>query len=410
MTHPNSNRILIVGCGFPQLGLLRFCREQGLYVIGLDANPDAVGRGCCDAFAEASTTDASRIAQAVRDHEAAGLTTGGSDHAVIPTALAAESLGLPFYTPSAVVAAAVHKDDMRALFARHGAPSPAHRVVTTLAEAAAFVAERGLPAVIKPARGWGQRGVRVVTTAAELEGAVTGALTAAAQSMTTPRCVVEQFIAGREFSVDAYTRAGQTEILAVTERIITAYPEPPGITFAEVHPPELSAPERQQVESAAVQGLQALGYQRGPSYTQVRSGPRGAFLVETALRLGGGLDPDVTLLASGVSLYRRIVGVALGREDWERAGPEGPAHGGATGRFLVARPGRVRAVRGLDIARTLPGVVGAEAYVKPGGMVYPLTDGAKRAGHVLAFGDTRAEAETRAAAAMGQIEIDTVTP
>ncbi len=407
MTSSKTARILIVGCGFPQLGLLRFCRTEGLFVVGLDANPRAVGRDLCHAFAEASTADATGIARAAREHGADGLTTGGSDHAVIPTARAAEALGLPFYTESARVAAAVHKDDMRALYARGGAPSPAHRVVGAAAEAADFVAERGLPVVVKPARGWGQRGVRVVMQPDEVAPAVADALDAAGRVMEAPRCVLEEFIEGREFSVDAYTRDGETEVLAVTERIITEYPEPPGITFAEVHPPELADTDRARVEQAALLGLSALGYRRGPSYTQVRCGPRGAFIVETALRLGGGLDPDVTLLASGVSLYRRIVGVALGRDDWERAGPEAPAHGGASGRFIVGRPGRVRAVRGLDAARALPGVVDAQAYVEPGGTVHPLTDGAKRAGHVLAHGASRAEAEARAAAAMALIEIDT---
>ncbi len=404
----DPSRILIVGCGFPQLGLLRFCRREGLAVVGLDMNPHAVGRIECDHFVEASTTDVEAIVRAVRDQRADGLTTGGSDHALLPTAQAAERVDLPFYLPSRTIAAAIHKDDMRSLYARAQAPSPAHRIIRDLPAARTFAASHGLPLVVKPARGWGQRGVRVVEDLAELHQAVADSLAAAAQMMPDPRCVLEQFIVGREFSVDAYTCDGRTEVLAVTERIITQYPDPPGITFAEVHPPELPADEREAVEAAALAGLRALGIDRGPSYTQVRSGPAGAFIVETALRLGGGLDPDVTLLASGVSLYRKIVGVALGREDWERCGVEAPSHQGATGRFIVGDPGRVQAVRHLDEVRTMPGIIGAEVYVKPGDTVHPLTDGAKRAGHVLAVGATRAEAEERAFAAMERIEIETV--
>lgn len=404
MTEP---RILVVGCGFPQLGLLRFCRAEGLHVIGLDANATAVGRPECHDFVEASTTDAEAIGRAVRELGADGLTTCGSDHAVLPTARAAESAGLPFYLPSATIAAALHKDDMRAAYARAGAPSPAHQIIRSLAEAEAFTSTHGLPVVVKPARGWGQRGVRVVREPGELAPAVAESLAAAGRVMPEPRSVLEQFIEGREFSVDAYTVDGETEVLAVTERIITLYPDPPGITFAEVHPPELDATAHAAVVAAARAGLAALGVNRGPSYTQLRAGARGAFIVETALRLGGGLDPDVTFLASGVSLYRKIVGVALGRADWERAGVEGPRHGGATGRFIIARPGPVRAIRGLEAARQMPGVVSAEVYVQPGGVVHPLTDGSKRAGHVLAFGASRAEAEERAFAAMARIEIDT---
>jgi len=101
------------------------------------------------------------------------------------------------------------------------------------------------------------------------------------------------------------------------------------------------------------------------------------------------------------------VGVALGRDDWERHGPEAASYGGAVGRFVVARPGRVVRVLGLEEARRSPGIVGAEVYVQPGGQVYPLTDGSKRAGHVLATGHDRDDAEQNARRAMGVLNIVT---
>jgi biotin carboxylase len=401
-------RILVVGCGFPQLGLIRFCRAEDLEVIGVDANPAAVGVAECDGFVLASTGDAEAIARAVRDQAPDGITTAGADLAVLPTALAAEATGRPFYATSDRVSGTLHKHDMRARYALGGAPSPAFAVVRTLAEAEAFLARSGLPLVVKPARGWGQRGVRVVMLEAELAPAVDAALAAARAAMPDACCVVEEFVPGREFSVNAYTREGKTEVLAVTERIITSYPDPPGITYAEAYPAWLSASEQATLEHAAIRGLEALGYARGPSYTQLRLSERGAFLLETAMRLGGGLDPEVTYLASGVSLYRRIVGVALAREDWEACGPEAPAYGGAVGRFVIGTPGRVEAVLGLDPARQQPGIVDVAVYVKPEGRVHPLTDGSKRAGHVLAYGSNRPEAEANAARAMGMLSIVTV--
>lgn len=401
-----TTKILVVGCGFPQLGLLRFCRAEGLFVIGADLNEYAVGRELCHAFVRASTTAAAELARAARELGAHGIVTAGSEHAVLPTALAAEKLGLPFYGDPDTVRACQLKHEMRERYRCGGAPSPRFECVTSARAGRLAALELGLPVVVKPSRGWGQRGVRIATTEAELDAALTLALGAETRE-AEPRCLVEEFIEGREFSVDAYTHRGETQVLAVTERIITGYPDPPGITFAEVHGSNLEAGDRARVAEAAVAGVRALGIERGPTYTQVRFGPRGAALVETAYRLGGGLDPEVTFLASGVSLYRRIVGVALGREDWERAGPEGPAHGGATGRFLIGKPGVVRELSDLSEARSLPGVIDARLYVEPGDTVHPLTDGSKRVGHVLCVGSDREEAEARARAAMAAIRIET---
>ena len=50
-------RIVVVGCGFPQLSLVRAARAPRLFVIGADANPRAVAVAHCDEFDEVSTSD-----------------------------------------------------------------------------------------------------------------------------------------------------------------------------------------------------------------------------------------------------------------------------------------------------------------------------------------------------------------
>ncbi|MET0594066.1 MAG: ATP-grasp domain-containing protein [Polyangiaceae bacterium] len=400
----SQGKVLIVGCGFPQLGLLRAAREIDLEVIGLDANPRAIGVSVCNEFACVSTNDVDRIAAVAREKGAQGLTTCGSEVSLASTVRAAEKLGFPFYADVATVDRCQAKDQMRAAYEKGGAPIPGFAVVSSLAEMESFVAAHGLPVVIKPSRGWGQRGVSKIEKASEVESSFERAKSAS----TTGLAVVEEFIDGREFSVNAYTSNGTTTVYSVTERIITHYPDPPGITFAEWFPAGIERGAEAQAASAALAGVRALGIRRGPSYTQLRIGSKGAKIVETAHRLGGGLDPDVALLASGTSLFRKILGVAMSRSDWESAGPEKKPHGGAIGKFLIGKPGKVVAIHGLEAARAMPGVVAAEVYVEPGGTVHPLTDGSKRAGHVLVVGADRDDANDRAQKAADTIRIETV--
>lgn len=403
-----SARVLVVGCGFPQLGLVQFCRAEGLEVVGLDQRQEAPAVSLCQRWARVSTVDTAGIVEAGRAHRVEGIVTCGSEAALLPVARAARALGLPFYATPELLESFALKHDMRQRYQAGGAPCPPFAVVRSLEQVLEFARREPSPWVIKPSRGWGQRGVRIVMQEQELLVAAREALAMSAlASGGEPTAVVEGFIAGKEYSVNATTVDGHTEVLAVTERIITGYPEPPGITFAEVYPSELSARLALEVEAAAIAGVRALGITRGPSYTQVRAGEQGAALIETAHRLGGGLDPDVTFLASGVSLYRRLLGVALSRPDWERAGPEAEPWGGAVGRFIIARPGLVRSVEGLEQARGLPGVRAAHVFVQPGQRVEPLTDGSKRAGCVLAVGRDRQEAEQAAARAMEVIQIHT---
>lgn len=398
-----SGRVLVVGCGFPQLSLVRAARALDLHVAGVDANPSAIGARECAQFVRASTSDEDAVAAAVRSTGADGIVTCGSEVALRTAARVAHRLGLPFYADPQTIERCQAKDQMREAYARGGAPTPPFTAARDFATVEAFVRDHDLPLVLKPSAGWGQRGVAKV----EREGELRGAYEAARTASSTGTVIVESFVAGKEYSVNAYTLDGATTVYSVTERVITQYPDPPGITFAEWYPSGLDDAAEREVVAAALAGARALGIVRGPSYTQMRYGPNGAFLVETAHRLGGGLDPDVALLASGVSLFRKILGVALGRREWEKAGVEASLHGGAIGKFLVGEPGRVVAIEGLGEARRMPGVVGAEVYVEVGGVVHPLTDGSKRAGHVLAHGRDRAEADARASAAAKLIRIVT---
>src|SRR6266851_641181 len=166
-----QQRILIVGAGFPQLGLLRAARELGLFVIGVDANPTSIGAGVSDEFREASTHDVDGVARAARETRADGITTCGSELALFTTVRAAEALGLPFYGDIPTVDLCQAKDQMREAYLAGGAPSPAFASASAYGEVEAFVSRQGLPVILKPSRGWGQRGVSKVEHAAELRGA-----------------------------------------------------------------------------------------------------------------------------------------------------------------------------------------------------------------------------------------------
>jgi len=398
--------ILVVGCGFPQLSLVRAAKRMGLRVVGADMNPRAIAVALADEFHEVSTGDVDGLCALAGRVGARAVTTTGSEVALKSTAYVVARLGLPFYADPETVRRCQDKDAMRAAYAAEGLAVPAFARCRTLQDARALAEERGFPLVVKPARGWGQRGVARVESEAELAPAFEEARAHSA-SAGLPLVVVEEWIDGHEYSVNGWIEDGRLVSYCVTERITVPGKRPLGVMIAEVYPSGLRASDEMRVVEEARRGAAALGHVRGPCYSQVALGPRGCFLFETAARLGGGFDADVTRLASGVDLYDRVLGVALGSSALERQGPVSPVHGGAIAKFLVARPGNVTVVGGIDEARALIGVDDAEVFVSVGGRVLPLTDSAKRAAYALAHGATRAEATSRADAALSRLRIET---
>lgn len=398
--------VVIVGCGFPQLSLIRAAKRRGLRVVGADRDPRAIGVGLCDEFHEVSTADVEGICDLVHRTGAQAMTTTGSEVALRATAHAAARLRMPFYADPETVRLCQDKDEMRERYAEAGVAVPSFTRCSRLDEAMLFARAHDYPLVVKPSRGWGQRGVARVENDDELSSGFDEAL-AHSRAAGLERVVVEEWLEGREYSVNGWIEDGRLVSYGVTERLTIPGRRPLGVMVAEVYPSGLSASDEERVIDEARRGAAALGHTRGPCYSQVALARDRCVLFETAARMGGGFDADVTLLASGVNLYDRILGVALDDEALERQGATTAGHGGAIAKFLIGKPGLLRAIGGLDRARAMEGIDDVQVFVPVGARVMPLTDSAKRAGYALAHGTTRNQATARADAALAHLTLDT---
>lgn len=397
------NRIFIAGAGFPQLSLLREARELGLFVVSCDMNPDAVGRPLAHGFEPISTRDTSRMAEFARAERVDGVTSTGSEVSVRSAARVAALLGLPFYVDEPTLRRCQDKEAMRRAYEKAGLLALPYVTTHTWEHALAFAETHGYPLVVKPREGWGQRGVSRADSKEELEVAFRDAL-----EVTTfgdPGVLVEPFFSGSEYSVNGWVSRGDLTAYAVTERVTLPGKRPLGVMLEEVFPSGLSQADEARVVAAAGAAARALGLSEGPCYSQVGFGKQGVFVFETAARLGGGFDAELTRHASGVSLDRRLLGMALGRAEWA-----GPVH--ATDKkaavviqFGVADPGLVTDISGFSDLRASEGVLDAALFVKPGERVPPLTDSSKRASYLLAHGASRHEARARAKHALSKLRI-----
>src|SRR5262249_38632322 len=154
-----------------------------------------------------------------------------------------------------------------------------------------------------------------------------------------------------------------------------------GVALAHVWPSRLPAEIVVACIDAARAAAAALGIEDGPTYTQIVAGPDGPRVGELAARLGGGHDAELCRAALGVDLNALAIAAVLGENP---AVDYGERAGGACTRFLVAPPGALRGVDGVEEACDQPGVLGVRVYREPGYIFVPLRRGADRAGAVLA--------------------------
>jgi biotin carboxylase len=385
------DRLLVLGAGPAQLGLLERARARGLWVAVVDRDPGAPGFRLADRRCILSTEDEPAIERLLGALDIDGIVSPGTDWPVGVAARLAERAQLPHPIAPQTAVLATNKLRQRERLAEAGVPQPRSWVVGG-GDAPPEVAG---PVVVKAPDRQGQKGLTLVEDAADLPAAIEAARGAARNGLA----LVEELVDGPEVTVVGFSVDGEFTALTVTDRLVA---DPPafGVALAHVWPTEVA--HASKVSDTVARAVTALGIENGPSYTQLRVDADGPKVIEVAARLGGGHDAELVEAATGIDLNALAIDAALGIE-LAAPSPE-PRVGGAVTRFLVAPPGVLERV---DAPDDLVGVERIRIYRSPGYVFTPLRRGADRAGAVLATGASREEALARADAAADRIRFVT---
>jgi biotin carboxylase len=384
-------RLLVLGAGPAQLGLLEAARAHGVWTAVCDRDPAAPGFELAGRRCLVSTEDEPTIERLAAALQLDGVISPGTDWPVAIAARIASKLGLPHPLDPETAIRATNKLRQRDALARAGVPQPRWQALRDGRP------ELGAPCVVKAPDRQGQKGLSLVLEDADLDDA----LALARATSRTGVVLLEEYVDGPEVTVIGFSAGGAFVPLAVTDRI-TADPPAFGVALAHVWP----SPHAEAAAEVTRRAVEALAISDGPSYTQLRIGPGGPEVVEVAARLGGGHDAELVQAATGVDLNALALATALGRTPALDAVTAEYAErvGGAVTRFLVAPPGMLESV---EVPQGLPGVVWTRIYREPGYVFTPLRRGSDRAGALLAVGASRDEAVTRAEAAVERIRFVT---
>jgi biotin carboxylase len=372
-------------------------------VIAVDRDPAAPGFRYADRRAIISAEDEQAIEHLATADPVDGVIAPGIDWPVAIAARVAERLGIPHPVTSESALLATSKLRQRERFAAAGVAQPRHAVCATVEEAVAAAEQVGYPCVLKPTDRQGQRGLAIVEGAAALEGAIDDAFRESRSGVL----LVEELVDGPEVTVNGFSVGGRFHPLTVTDRVLADAPAF-GVALAHVWRSSLDSETVGAAVETAGAAAAALGIAEGPTYTQLRIAADGPRVGELAARLGGGHDAELCRAALGIDLNGLSLAAVLGEEIPARALVPFERVGGACVKFLVAPPGELREVEGVEEAEAVDGVLDVRLYRRPGHCFGELRRGSDRAGAVIAVGDSRKEALQRAARAAECVRFETV--
>lgn len=280
---------------------------------------------------------------------------------VVRTARLARALGLPGLDPEAGERAR-SKLAMRRAFEAAGLAVPRFVDVTTAEDLLEALEVVGLPAIVKPQRGWSSFGVRLLRVGDDVEAIVRQAARAVEEETgEAARFLVESVLEGPEFSVEGVVDRDGIRIAGITEKWTTAPPY-----FEEIQhvfPAALDDETSRSIVELARDAVRAVGIDLGGFHAEMRLTSDGPVMVEIAARLGGDGIPVVVRMARGIDLGEAAIRAALG----QRVTLEERVGRFAGIRFVQPpRAGVVESAR-LDLdRRTVPGLVDHAFHAEPG--------------------------------------------
>ena len=320
-----------------QQPLVEKAREMGLRTICFAWAEGAVCKDLCDRFYPVSVTEKEEILRICREERIDGICTIASDVAAPTVAYVAEQMGLTG-NPYEASLRANNKYLMRQALKNAGVDCPEFRCVSEGVrelgnervrelgirelgnervrelgnERVRELGIRGmeLPLIVKPSDRSGSLAVTKVEKREELEAAVREAQEVSFKG----EAMVEEFIEGREISVEMISRRGVHYALQITDKVTT---EAPHFVELEHHQPStLPAAMQEQIFAITRRALDALGLTNGASHSEYKITKEGRIVVmEIGGRMGGDfIGSHLVQLSTGYDFLRGVIEVALGEQ------------------------------------------------------------------------------------------------
>ena len=404
MAEPKK-RILILGAGVMQGPAIRSAKAMGLLTAVIDGDPKAALAHEADYFEVIDLKDIHKIEEFAQKLKAEdglhGVMTAGTDFSA-SVAYIAEHLDLPGI-PYETALDASDKERMRSCFRKAGLPSPAFIVFSeTNLAVESIVLPFSFPAVVKPVDNMGSRGCRRVDTTTNLIKAVETAL----GFSRSRRVIIEEYMEGPEFSIDAIVYKGEVTICGLADRHI--FFPPYFIEMGHTMPTNIPPEEAEAIIKVFIRGIKALGIDNGAAKGDIKLTRSGPMIGEIAARLSGGYMSGWTYpYSSGADPAKGAICVALGQK------PEGLTpqwNWTSAERAFISIPGMIHSIEGLDEGHTIPGIKDIFLRFEPGKRISFPENNVSKAGNVISAAPDRQTAVITAEKAAKNILIRLSVP
>lgn len=372
-TDMKQRKIAIIGASYLQSPLVEKAKDMGLETHVFAWQEGSVVDDIADYYYPISIQEKEEILSVCESVGIDGIASIASDIAMPTVNYVAHKLGLIGNSVESTEIS-TNKYEMRKALSEKGISCPEFQLINS--EEYIIKETIKYPVIVKPVDRSGSRGVSKIDDEKDLDGAIKKAKDISLSSQV----IVEEFIEGREFSVEMISFKGKHFPLIITDKVTTGAPY-----FVEIEhhqPADLSERDREEMFALVIRALDALMISNGASHSEVLLDSSGVMhIVEVAGRMGGDyIGSHMVPLATGYDYVRAVVKVALG--DFEEIDYSNFKDCYSGVYFVYPKSGKIMGIK--DNSVLYDDVVYARSICKVGDIIEPVLDGSdKRAGVIV---------------------------
>lgn len=300
-----KKKLAVIGANYLQIPLVKKAKDMGIEVHCFAWEDGAVCKEIADYFYPISILEKKEVLKVCQKVKIDAITTIASDVAVLTVNYVAGKLGL-ISNDEKYSLITTNKYLMRQCFSEYIVPSPKFCLSDGKLpkEAESFK----YPLIVKPTDRSGSRGVEKVYSEKELQAAINRACDVSFQK----KAIIEEFVGGREISVESISFKGEHFILQITDKVTT---EEPFFVELEHHQPSSLPKEiKERVCVIVLNALNALHIEYGASHSELKITDDGDIrVIEIGARMGGDfIGSDLVRLSTGYDFVKGVIEVAFG--------------------------------------------------------------------------------------------------
>lgn len=298
-------KIAVIGANEPLEPFFKQVKALGYYIVGIAYEEGAVCKKYCDKFYPISFADKDTVLEICKQEKVNGITSFSLESALPTVIYVAQKMGL-VSNAEECLHRLENKFTMREALNAAGISNPQYAIISKAEELDSISIP--FPCIVKPADSGGSQGVTKVGNFKEMKAAFIRALDYSREG----KVIIEQYIDGREFSVEYLSFNGRHVNIQITDNVTSGAPY-----FVELQhhqPANLTDEQRQRICSLVESALTALAVTNSPSHTEVKLNSKDElYVIEIGARLGGDfITSDLVRLSTDYDLVKGAMELAIG--------------------------------------------------------------------------------------------------